>query len=195
MKWNIDAVNEPRKKEYARRIEAALKDIRKRKKKFGSPEKLISYLEGATGIHRTTFGRNLSYFALVSTHLLKFEGIENASLGNAFSSSVAQSEALAMALRLEELERDNAKLRHVLEGLRHVEKDLESKDLRDALSDTAMALLCVLERFQDIIEIDDVKGEIIDLSAGPREDAVVVGRDRARAFLRWVQNHRRMIIP
>ncbi|WP_218512001.1 hypothetical protein [Variovorax sp. dw_308] len=83
----------------------------------------------------------------------------------------------------EELTRCRAQLGRLEQGSR---SDGSRGDLDVAFSDLAMAMVNVLHRFPEFMELDRERRELVDLSAKPSE-RVVMGKERMGRFVEWVE--------
>lgn len=200
---NIKKFNHEREQQTLALIKSELDKCRKHKMVFKSLGALAEYLGAITNIHRSTFTRNPRYKSLLADY---------AGIPEPQRSSVRDEDAPPEVLRARmlALKLENSNLQDKLKRLevyvrRKGDEQLsapseavlpaidESNSDYLAFVDTAMALTALLERLKDSIVINFERNSIEDLAARPSQ-RVVVGPERATAYLEWLQQQKHLLL-
>lgn len=201
---NIKKFNDEREQQALAHIKSELAKCKKHKMVFKSLGALAEYLGAITNIHRTTFMRNPRYKSL----LAEYAGIPEPQR-SAVRDEDAPPEVLRARMLALKLENSNLQ-----DKLKRLEAYVQRKGEVPALSapsvagfpapdgsnsdylafvDTAMALTALLERLKDSMVINFERKSIEDLAARPNQ-RVVVGPERATAYLEWLQQQKHLLL-
>lgn len=201
---NIKKFNDEREQQALAHIKSELAKCKKHKMVFKSLGALAEYLGAITNIHRTTFMRNPRYKSL----LAEYAGIPEPQR-SAVRDEDAPPEVLRARMLALKLENSNLQ-----DKLKRLEAYIQRKGELPALSapseavlpapdgsnsdylafvDTAMALTALLERLKDSMVINFERKSIEDLAARPSQ-RVVVGPERATAYLEWLQQQKHLLL-
>ncbi|MHB9838039.1 hypothetical protein Q8F57_024725 [Paraburkholderia terrae] len=198
-KKNLATLNEPRTKDYKQRIDEALSSLKAKGMSFRKYGKLVEAVASATGIDRTTLGRNTTYSAKILVHFIAQKGGVRS-----VSDEGAPREVLVMKLRQAQL--DLTSLRRELKETRSaLAQNLsgpaeEGRNGREAVANDShpsshvdftnlcKLILEIVERSEGTVEIDFSRQTFLDHVAPPGE------REFARPpqttkFIAWAQGH------
>ncbi|EGK72114.1 hypothetical protein METUNv1_01586 [Methyloversatilis universalis FAM5] len=201
---NIKKFNDEREQQALALIKSELAKCKKHKMVFRSLGALAEYLGAITNIHRTTLMRNPRYKSLLAEH----SGIPETQWA-AVRDEDAPPEVLRARMLALKLENSNLQ-----DKLKRLETYIQRKEEVPALSapaegvlpapggsnadylafvDTAMALTALLERLKDSMVINFERKSIVDLSARTSQ-RVVIGPERATAYLEWLQQQKHLLL-
>ena len=190
---NLTNFNEERTKSKFSAFKEALTVCTKRSLVFASPSALALYLQDVTGINRTTLMRSSVYRRRIDAYLLSLTTNPRANSSTKLTSPVTRQHIHALRFELAAVK---AELNNCRSNVAAVNADKanrlsntsEHKGIYEDFSNTAIALLSVLERLQETIHLDYKTGEIVDLAARP-SDRVIVDARRTRALIDFINRN------
>ena len=201
---NIKKFNDEREQQALALIKSELAKCKKHKMVFRSLGALAEYLGAITNIHRTTLMRNPRYKSLLAEYAWVQEPQRAAMLDEDEPPEVLRARMLALKLENSNLQDKLKRLESYIQQKEEVPAlsapsegalPVPSGDNADYLAfvDTAMALTALLERLKDSMVIDFERKSIVDLSARARQ-RVVVGPERATAYLEWLHQQKHLLL-
>ncbi len=201
---NIKKFNDEREQQALALIKSELAKCKKHKMVFKSLGAFAEYLSAITNIHRTTLMRNPRYKSLMADYAGIPEPQRSAVRDDAASPEVLRTRMLALKLENSNLQNKLKRLEGYIQQKGEVpEHSAPSKVVLSASGggnsdylafvDTAMVLTALLERLKDSMVINFEKKSIEDLAARPSQ-RVVVGPERATAYLEWLKQQKHLLL-
>lgn len=206
---NILSYNEKRKEKYIELIKDAIEECRRKKVFFDDIAPFSGYIEKETGIRRSNLTRNATYRKMLQVYIDEFSDGPAITLHDAhaiYTDENAPPQILRGWLLEERLA--NSNLAEKLKQAQIVSKkkaarrlsfensdsdNSSSGDYYNEFVDTAMALLSVLTRHQEILKLDLEMKSIVDESSRPSE-RIVVGPTRLAPFIKWLETKEEFLL-
>jgi len=171
------------------KIERALFELEPIKNKFDGLKDLIPVIVTKTGINRTTLTRKGSKH---KTLLLDFLNQQPGSAGTLsiedMNEDTLRIHALAMQIEVDELKSDNKRLINKLKSVANDVHSNKSGTKTSDFMDTAMALMLIVDRFNDFIIIDPSTNSIEDLTKYEDDpDRVIANGNRTKPLFKLLK--------
>ena len=187
---NLEKYNEIYSRDYVERIGSELKLCRKHKLEFAKTTRLAAYLDGRSGLCRTTLTRNETYRALLDAYVY----------GQPGAARIVAEPSGDVGLLGAQLALTKVELGNLREAARRADAKAQREIRRlqgtgPAQSDIDFANLCMLLALvlvrAETFAIDRTSRTLIDLAGRPGEQTVG-GTERAASFVKWVEENSSM---